>query len=66
MARVVVVAAVDGRSGGTSGAPVEKAEEEEKEDVVSCSSSTVSIPVAEEGQARPSHSLSLSLEGVLA
>lgn len=30
----IVVAAVDGRSGGRSGAPVEKAEEEEKEDVV--------------------------------
>lgn len=58
----VVVVAVDGRSGGTSGAPVEKAEEEEKEDVVSCSSSTVSIPVAEEERTfYLSLSLSLSL-----
>lgn len=32
---VVVVAAVDGRSGGRSGAPAEiEAEEEEKEDVI--------------------------------
>lgn len=42
MARVVV-AAVDGKIGRRSGAPVEKEEEEEKK-TSSFSSSTVSIP----------------------